>query len=140
MDNLLIKDVNSFTPDSFLQEFHQNGCYNFYDWFCRESSLPNKAKSLFSKVKSLVKANKKFDFSGEGMYVFFKNNCSCYGDGRLYDSFSVCNSKGDVIAWVAPRNPYGKVELSCEGHGFDDNTESYSFDSWRELLNFLKAA
>jgi hypothetical protein len=26
-----------------------SGCYNFYDWFCKDSSLKNKATKLFKK-------------------------------------------------------------------------------------------
>lgn len=139
MDNLLIKDLALYNANTFVEAF-KDKCFNFYDWFCKDSSLKNKAKNLFNKVKKLVLSNGNnafFNFSGEGTDVFFKNNCPCYGDGRLYDSFSICDGNGDVICWVAPKNPYGYVELSYEGHGFENGTNSLSFNSFNELCNYI---
>lgn len=142
MDNLLIKDIPSFNASQFAEAF-KDKCCNFYDWFCDDKSLEGKSKSLFGKVKKLVKANSKshiFDFSGDGTYTFFKNNCPCYGDGRLYDSFSICkdDDDGTVICWVAPRNPYGYAELSYDGHGFESDTHSLNFYDFKSLCKFIE--
>lgn len=142
MDNLLIKDILSLNASQFAEAF-KDKCYNFYDWFCREHSLEGKSKSLFGKAKKLVKANTKsnrFDFSGDGTYTFFKNNCPCYGDGRLYDSFSICegNDDGTVICWIAPKNPFGYAEIAFKGHGFESETHGLSFKSFKDLCKWIE--
>ena len=139
MDNLLIKDVLSLTTEKFIQEFGVNKCFNFYDWFCRDESLKNKARELFGKVKKFVKSNKMFDFDGKNVSVFFKNNCPCYGDNCLYDSFTFSNEddNGVVLCWVAPRNPYGFAELSFPGHGFGPNDEGLYFNSFKDLCDYI---
>ena len=138
MDNLLITDASTLTSDEFIQEF-ESKCYNFYDWFCKDSSLKNKAKSLFAKVKKFLKANKMFDFAGKKVSVFFKNNCPCYGDNRLYDSMSFTNEDDDgvVLCWVSPRNPYGFAELCFPGHGFGPNDEGLYFNSFSDLCKYI---
>jgi len=94
------------------------GCYNFYDWFCKDSSLEAKAKRLFSNVKTFIKHNPQVDLDKH--YVFFKNNCPMVGG--LYDSFSICDREtGDVIYWVAPSRR-GKAEMYFEGNGFETPT------------------
>ena len=94
-------------------------CYNFYDWFCKDSSLEAKAKRLFSNVKTFVKNTPSLDT--DKVYVFFKNNCPMVGG--LYDSFSICDREsGNVIFWVAP-NRRGKAELYFEVHGFETPTK-----------------
>lgn len=40
--------------DSDGQESH---CYNFYDWFCKNSSLKNKANTLFRASRRFAKKN-----------------------------------------------------------------------------------
>src|SRR6056297_660118 len=56
----------------------------WYDWFCKDTSLRNKTKSLGKKVKQIMKSPK---VSCENSYVFFKNNCPM--NGPFYDSFSI---------------------------------------------------
>ena len=34
----------------------KEGCFNFYDWFCQEKSLKNKALNLMPKVKKFSEA------------------------------------------------------------------------------------
>lgn len=65
----------------------------WYDWWCKESSLPKKTQYLGSKVAS-IKDSKRFD--ADKSYVFFKNNCPMVG--KLYDQFSICDMEsGDVL-------------------------------------------
>jgi hypothetical protein len=83
-------------------------CYNFYDWFCKDSSLERKAKSLYSQTKKFVK---KFNIDTENHYVFFKNNCPMRGP--LYDDFRICDIKtGDVVWTVVPKCGHsGEAEI-----------------------------
>ena len=75
-------------------------CYNFYDWFCKDSSLRNKSWKLMKQVKTFLKHNPQIDLLEH--YVFFKNNCP--GRGPLYDDFRICNIEtGDVVFTVIPK-------------------------------------
>jgi len=87
----------------------QSTCYNFYDWFCKDSSLSGKAWTLFKKVKTFLKHNP--DINLDSHYVFFKNNCPMYGP--LYDDFRICNRRtSDVVYTVIPKCSHsGKAEI-----------------------------
>jgi len=75
-------------------------CYNFYDWFCKDSSLCNKSWKLMKQVKTFLKHNPQIDLLEH--YVFFKNNCP--GRGPLYDDFRICNIEtGNVVFTVIPK-------------------------------------
>ncbi len=77
-----------------------NECYNFYDWFCKPSSLRNKSWKLMKQVKTFLKHNPQIDLLEH--YVFFKNNCPMRGP--LYDDFRICNIEtGDVVFTVIPK-------------------------------------
>ena len=71
----------------------------WYDWFCRDSSLVNKTKSLGKKVLQLMKSDK---IDNENMYVWFKNNCPM--NSSLYDDLRFADRKtGEVMYTVTPR-------------------------------------
>ena len=75
-------------------------CYNFYDWFCKPSSLRNKSWKLMKQVKTFLKHNPQIDLLTH--HVFFKNNCPM--NGPLYDDFRICNIEtGDVVYTVIPK-------------------------------------
>jgi hypothetical protein len=75
-------------------------CYNFYDWFCKDSSLCNKSWKLMKQVKTFLKHNPQIDLLEH--YVFFKNNCPM--NGPLYDDFRICNIEtGNVVFTVIPK-------------------------------------
>ena len=122
-----------------IDEIEQNdNCYLFYDWFCKDTSLKNKANRMLGIVKKIYKTKTSLvDF--DNSYVFFKNNCPCYGDGRLYDSFSICDIEtGDVKFFIAPRNPFGKVEICYKGHGFESDTKPIELNKLSDLYNWFK--
>ena len=74
-------------------------CFNFYDWFCRESSLENKANKLFPRVKTFAE---KMGVNLDTTYCIFKNNCPM--GGQLYDDFRICDREtGHVIWTVVPK-------------------------------------
>jgi hypothetical protein len=92
------------------QEEH---CHGFFDWFCQDKALPDRAKKLQARVRNFLK---QMEAKGRPVdldrhYVFFKNNCPFRG--YLYDSFSICNlEEGEVRYWVAPKSGHtGKSEL-----------------------------
>jgi hypothetical protein len=84
-------------------------CYNFYDWFCKDSSLRNKSWKLMQQVKTFLKHNQQIDLLEH--YVFFKNNCPM--NGPLYDDFRICNIEtGNVVFTVIPKCGHsGKAEI-----------------------------
>ncbi len=85
-----------------------NRCHNFYDWFCKDSSLERKAIKLMKSVKRWVKFR---NTDTSKVYVFFKNNCPM--NGPLYDDFRICDLEtGDVIWTVTPKCGHsGKAEV-----------------------------
>ena len=87
----------------------QSDCYNFYDWFCKDSSLVGKSWILFKKVKTFLKHNP--DINLDSHYVFFKNNCPM--NGPLYDDFRICNRRtSDIVYTVIPKCGHsGKAEI-----------------------------
>ena len=92
-------------------------CHNFYDWFCRDSALPLKAKLLWGKVRKFLKI---VSIDVDVTYVFFKNNCPM--GGPLYDSFSICDREsGDVLFWVTGKSGHnGKAEAFSKAVGFSE--------------------
>ena len=86
----------------------ESSCYNFYDWFCKDTSLKNKSIRLFKQVKRWAKFR---NTDTEKVYVFFKNNCPM--NGPLYDDFRICDAEtGNVIWTVTPKCGHsGKAEV-----------------------------
>ncbi len=103
-------------------------CYNFYDWFCKDSSLQRKSDNLFRAVQTFVK---KFNIDTDKNYVFFKNNCPMLGP--LYDSFSICDVEtGDVQFWVTPKSGHTRrAEICSRTNNF--NQPLYSGESLSEI-------
>ena len=90
-------------------------CSNFFDWFCRDHALEDKARKLFPRVKTFVE---KMGVNLDTTYCFFKNNCPMMGP--LYDDFRICDrTTGDVIWTVTPKCGHsGKAEIWCTINGF----------------------
>jgi hypothetical protein len=105
-------------------------CSGFYDWFCKDSSLEAKSKTLMNKVIKLMESGK-VNINAAEAYVFFKNNCPM--SGPLYDSFAICNKEGDVIVWATAKSGHtGKAEINFfQG---DRKGQVIEAESYRELL------
>ena len=104
----LAEQLNAFASGRIIDsEGDQNSCFNFYDWFCKDSALERKANILFPKVKRFLKENSEIDILST--YVFFKNNCPV--NGPLYDDFRICN-ENEVLFTVIPKCGHsGKAEI-----------------------------
>lgn len=105
----LRQQLEAFENGKYLDSNgEENRCFNFYDWFCKDTSLERKAKRLFSMVKRWVKER---NTDTDKVYVFFKNNCPM--KGPLYDDFRICDLEtGDVIFTVVPKCGHsGKAEV-----------------------------
>ena len=112
----LREQLEAFNEGIYLdQEGKDSWCYNFYDWFCRDTSLKTKANKLFKATKTFVK---KMNVNMENTYVFFKNNCPM--SYPLYDDFRICDIKTGKVIWcVAPSRILNNKESYCEGWGLD---------------------
>ena len=127
---MTIAEIFKVMESKKVEEIDALGCW--YDWFCKDSSLRNKGIALLKKLNSL-KDSKKFDKTQT--YVFFKNNCPCYGDGRLYDDFRICDKEsGDVIFTIIPRDPYGKAAVYGRENGFD---KPLAEGAWKDIKAFF---
>lgn len=114
----------------------KNKCFGFYDWFCKDSSLKNKAEKLVSRLQTILKNNKRFDTTKT--YVFFKNNCPCCGG--LYDDFRICNIEtGKVLYTVTPRDPHKNNKASIWS-AENDFKEPLVIGSWTDIKKFFATA
>lgn len=107
----------------------ENGCFNFYDWFCSDKSLERKSKKLY---RAAIKFCNKFNVDLEKHYVFFKNNCPC--SGPLYDDFRICDiESGDVIYNVTPKSGHtGQAEIYSAENDFKEAI--YSAENLRTIF------
>ena len=104
-------------------------CNDFYDWFCKDSSLEVRAKKLKGLAKKLVDH---LDLDKNKVYVFFKNNCPM--SGPLYDSLSICDREsGNVILWATPKSGHtNQAEL------YMIDGETHEEPTFSEILKKLK--
>lgn len=133
--------TDNFNIDTFAGKF-LDGQFNdkavniqiyagWYDWFCRDTSLAAKTRSLGKKVIQLMPSQK---IDGENMYVFFKNNCPMVGG--LYDDFRFCDMKtGNVIYTVVPRSGHsGMAEVWGSDNDFDGPIVQ---GTWKDVKEFF---
>ena len=108
----------------------------WYDWFCKDSSLAGKTKSLGKKLIQIAKSPK---INPETSYVFFKNNCPCFGS--LYDDFRICDiESGKVIYTITPKSGHEVQKGLGDVWGSENNFKEPLFEgSWKEIKDwFLK--
>ena len=103
----LAEQLNAFASGRIIDsEGDQNTCFNFYDWFCKDSALERKANILFPKVKKFIESTR-VDILDT--YVFFKNNCPV--NGPLYDDFRICDENGVLFTVIPKCGHSGKAEI-----------------------------
>ena len=106
----LKKQLEAFEKGIYLDSDgkEDSGCYNFYDWFCKDTALKAKADKLFKQAKRWVKFR---NTDTEKVYVFFKNNCPAFGP--LYDDFRICDIETSNVIWtITPKCGHsGKAEV-----------------------------
>ncbi len=108
----------------------------WYDWFCKDESLANKTKALYTKLKQIA-GSKKID--KEKNYVFFKNNCPM--DGSLYDDFRICDiATGNVIYTITPRSGHRSLKGIGEVYGAENGFKGPLFSgSWKQIKQWFLA-
>lgn len=112
---------------------HEDNCHGFYDWFCKDTSLPNKAKRLCAKLKTIANSKK---FNPDETYVFFKNNCLVVG---LYDDFRICSIEtGKVLYTVVPQCAGSKLaEVWGTENKFEGPLVRLVEGTWDDVKNFF---
>lgn len=127
---------------------NHDGCWSFYDWFCKTSSLKRQALSFIPKLKFLVNME---ILDGDTTCVWFKNNWPC--TGSLYTDMrfsSLPTSEDDTyFGGIAPSLGYddekGKCQVwSCylglyEKDENGNNTNDLTFDSWMDFKKQVKS-
>ena len=95
------------------KEIQDNNKYEdlFFDWFCRDSALHNKAKNIMGKIDFVFK---KLSLDETQYKVSLKNNCPFYG--TLYDTFIIDAIDESKRIWISPKLGYSNKELNskCE--------------------------
>ena len=113
----LREQFEAFNQGKYLDsDGSESWCYNFYDWFCKDTSLKNKADKLFPLA---IKFANKMGIDLDKHYVFFKNNCPV--GHPLYDDFRICDKEtGWVVFTVVPKEPRSdKTEVWGRENNFD---------------------
>ena len=123
-------------------ENYESGKYNskdkriqceagWYDWFCKDESLYGRLKKLAPKVKQLAKSS---DIDVDNWYVWFKNNCPCWGP--LYDDFRFADREtGDVVFTIAFRsNDTSNVEVWGKQNDFVKPLVS---GTWKDVKKYF---
>ncbi len=117
MKTTLRQQLEAFENGVFLDSngSKDSGCFVFYDWFCRDSSLKNKSIKLFKQVKLFVKMK---DIDLDNTYVFFKNNCPV--GGPLYDDFRIVDIKESTVQFTvtAKSGHTGQAEIYSRENGY----------------------
>lgn len=127
--------INEFIANPF-PTVDEYGAGLFFDWFCRDRSLKNKALNFIPMLKFLVK-NEVID--GDKTRVIFKNNCPGMGD--LYDDLRVIDLETDeMIMGVAPSLGYDTKKGKCAFWKFDEdrNVIETEFDNVRAFKAAVK--
>ena len=128
MRTTLAAQLNAFESGQIMDSNGTIGfCYNFYDWFCKDSSLKRKAHALFPRVKRFLKEHPEIDT--QSTYVFFKNNCPV--NGPLYDDFRICNENGVIYTVTHKCGHSGQAEIW-------GRNESGQFECLKQAKTFSK--
>ena len=75
---------------------NEDWAFCFYDWFCKDSALENRAKKLMPTAKKFAR---RMNIDLDTHYVFFKNNCPF--SGPLRDDFRICNKETGDVVWLS---------------------------------------
>lgn len=136
MGATLRKQIEAFDKGIYLDSNgKESWCYNFYDWFCKDSLLKAKADKLFKMVKQFLAVNPQIDIDNH--YVFFKNNCPI--NGPLYDDFRICSITEDNVVYnvTAKSGHTGLAEMYYRENGFNEPLKTGK--TYRELIEKIGA-
>lgn len=130
ISQILARKVESFS-DEEIRGF-------WYDWFCKDASLPNKGRRLFQRLRTIAPSPR---FDAEKTYVFFKNNCPAYGS--LYDDFRICDLTSEgVLYCVVPAEGYENTKGRAVVWGKNPNNGEFGplvVGTWADVKEFFHA-
>jgi hypothetical protein len=110
----------------------------WYDWFCRDTSLVRKGRTLLARIRAIGDKSPRFD--AKKHYAFFKNNCP--GEGSLYDDFRICDREtGDVVFCVIPAEGYTRTRGEACVWGKHPTTGEFGElvrGAWSDVKAFFK--
>lgn len=109
--------------------------FGFYDWFCSDTVLEKRAKSLLTKLKFLVKEKL---VNPDTNYVWFKNNCPM--NGSLYDDIriSTLDEDEEFLGGFCPRTGHD-VEDKCSFWVLTPEYKTYYFEDWSTFKKQVKS-
>ena len=126
--------INKFLGDPSL---NSDSCFNFFDWFCDESSLEKRMLALVPKLRFLVKEG---IVNSNTNYVWFKNNYLLYG-GLCDDiRISSLNDDGTYLGGFNPRSGNNYTVKKCQVWLLDEDAmETIEFDNWASFKKEVKS-
>lgn len=128
-NEITFDELETLTLDKLGER--SSGCYGFYDWFCHDWALRERARRLLGVLRKIAKTGTKA-FDPEKCYVFFKNNCP--GQGALYDDLRICDKKSDhVLINVCP----SRHEIWAESNDWDGPV--FKSDRMSGIYSWFKA-
>lgn len=138
-NNYLVDDwVIKFNNGDFdCVDIHTQIDAGWYDWFCKDESLPNKTKKLGKKVVQL--ASILSDEFKKDHYIWFKNNCPMVGS--LYDDIrftSILKDENTMV--ISPKDSHreGKVSIWLGSDYKKTKDGTVYIGDWRGAKEFIK--
>ena len=105
----------------------------WYDWFCKDTSLANKTKTMGQVIKQL-KPNGKVDL--DKSFIWFKNNCPL--NHPLYDDFRIAKIENGETEYIVQTNsPWETKKYTVYGVIDFFNQPVFETDSRRELVKWF---
>lgn len=112
------------------EEIKNDRCHFFYDWFCQDSALPNRALKFIPLLRLLVERDL---LDGDSNYVWFKNNCPM--DGTLYDDMRISNIKtGKFLGGFCMASGHDAIAKQASFWTID---KTGSLDNTKEFSSYL---
>lgn len=107
----------------------------WWDWFCKDSSLGNKGRSLLQKLNQIADSKK---IDADNTYVWFKNHCPC--NGNLYDSMSISEiGTKRVIYCIIPKSGHECDEGKAQLYGSKNDFETPIVEgTWKDIKNWFR--
>ena len=126
--------------NKFMNDPYENcdDCFNFFDWFCKDSALENRMLKMIPKLRFLLKEG---IICGDSLYVWFKNNCPMCG--TLYDDmrFSTLSDNEDFRGGICPKTGHNNEKLKCSVWYFAGEERELiqlKFTNWSEFKKEVK--
>lgn len=121
--------INEFIKDYAEHDLEnqRSGYFGFYDWFCQDKALKNKAKAMIPKLRFLLSQG---ILNGKTTAVIFKNNCPLYGS--LYDDmrFVLLDYKETFLGGIAPSSGHDNEKGVCRVWNFVNEYNEIKFKNW----------